>query len=85
MAPLITETDLEKFDGYTPTFRHPTLTHEQLSFLLETAYSRFYIRPSWLWTYLRLPMSGFFERFVMRADAYAERRHLEVEAALFPG
>jgi hypothetical protein len=34
---------------------------------------------------LRLPMSGFFERFVMRADAYAERRHLEVEAALFPG
>ncbi|GBC81172.1 2-hydroxyethylphosphonate methyltransferase [bacterium HR10] len=85
MARLITENDLEKFDGYTPTFRHPTLRHEQLIFLLETAYSRFYVRPSWLWTYLRLPMSGLFERLLSWADAYAERRHLEVEAALFPG
>src|SRR5207247_10061873 len=25
MKPLITETDPEKFDGYTPTFRHPSL------------------------------------------------------------
>ena len=24
--PLLTETDWEKFDGYTPTFRHPNLT-----------------------------------------------------------
>lgn len=85
MASLIVESDLEKFDGYTPTFRHPALTHEQLRFLLETAYSRFYIRPSWLWGYLRLPMSGLFERVVARADAYAKRRHLEIEAALFPG
>lgn len=84
MAPLITETDWEKFDGYTPTFRHPRLTREQLIFLLQTAYSRFYVRPSWLWTYLRLPMSSFWERAIAWADAYAVRRHIEIETALFP-
>jgi len=26
LEPLLTETDWEKFDGYTPTFRHPNLT-----------------------------------------------------------
>jgi radical SAM superfamily enzyme YgiQ (UPF0313 family) len=85
MAPLLVETDWEKFDGYTLTFRHPAMTREQLVFLWETAYSRFYIRPSWLWTYLRLPVTGVFQRLVAWADAYAERRLSEVEMALFPG
>ena len=26
LEPLLTETDWEKFDGYTPTFSHPNLT-----------------------------------------------------------
>jgi radical SAM superfamily enzyme YgiQ (UPF0313 family) len=52
MEPLITETDPEKFDGYTPTFTHPNLKHNELRFLLGSAYNRFYCRPSWLTTYM---------------------------------
>src|SRR5439155_23759109 len=52
MKPLITETDPEKFDGYTPTFRHRSLTHEELMFTLAHAYARFYLRPSSGWSYL---------------------------------
>src|SRR5712675_1809481 len=37
LEPLLTETDWEKFDGYTPTFRHPTLTSNELMFLLGAA------------------------------------------------
>src|SRR6185436_7835844 len=46
MKPLITETDWEKFDGYTPTFTHPNLTDKELRHLLGLAYTRFYVRPS---------------------------------------
>jgi radical SAM superfamily enzyme YgiQ (UPF0313 family) len=81
MESLITETDLEKFDGYTPTFKHPNLTHDQLLFMLTTAYSRFYIRPSWGWNYLGLP--GCFAKWVQRWDAYAQRRQHEIEMAYF--
>jgi anaerobic magnesium-protoporphyrin IX monomethyl ester cyclase len=48
MAPVVFETDWEKFDGFTPTFHHPNLTPEELRFLLGAAYSRFYVRPSFL-------------------------------------
>jgi len=41
------EKDWERFDGFTPTFTHPSLTPEQLRFLLGAAYSRFYVRPSY--------------------------------------
>ena len=54
MAPLVTETDWQRFDGFTPTFTHPTLTAEQLQFLLGAAYTRFYMRPSYLANYLRI-------------------------------
>ncbi len=57
MAPLVTETDWEKFDGFTPTFTHPQFTHEQLQFLLGAAYTRFYMRPSYLANYLRIRAS----------------------------
>src|SRR5262245_19034487 len=30
MKSIITETDWEKFDGYTPTFTHPNMTHAEL-------------------------------------------------------
>ena len=35
LAPRIYETDWEKFDGFTPTFEHPTLKPAELRFLLE--------------------------------------------------
>src|SRR5437763_14476613 len=38
MKSLITEVNWEKFDGYTPTFRHPNLSHEDLRHLLGLAY-----------------------------------------------
>jgi anaerobic magnesium-protoporphyrin IX monomethyl ester cyclase len=45
LEPLLTENDWEKYDGYTPTFRHPNLTDRELKFLLGAAYKRFYMRP----------------------------------------
>src|SRR6185436_2473097 len=47
LEPLVFEKDWERFDGFTPTFRHPNLTSEQLRFLLGAAYTRFYMRPSY--------------------------------------
>src|SRR5207302_6135873 len=47
MKPLITEADWQKFDGYTPTFTHPSLSHSNIRHLLGLAYTRFYVRPSW--------------------------------------
>src|SRR4029453_15333951 len=34
LEPSVFEQDWERFDGFTPTFRHPNLTSEQLRFLL---------------------------------------------------
>jgi anaerobic magnesium-protoporphyrin IX monomethyl ester cyclase len=47
LEPLVFEKDWERFDGFTPTFRHPNLSPEQLRFLLGAAYTRFYMRPSY--------------------------------------
>ncbi|HEV8129926.1 MAG TPA: radical SAM protein [Acidobacteriota bacterium] len=77
MESLIVETDLEKFDGYTPTFRHPNLTHEQLLFLLRSAFARFYFRPSWLGNYLGV--QNHVAQWMDQWDAYAQRRHSEME------
>src|SRR6266542_5091801 len=54
LEPLVTETDWEKFDGYTPTFTHPNLTDRELTFLLGAAYTRFYVRPSYLANFLQI-------------------------------
>lgn len=64
LAPRVRETDWEKFDGYTPTFEHPTLSSSDLRFLLGAAFARFYARPSWLANYWRLhhSLEGLFER-----------------------
>ncbi len=77
MEPLITETDPEKFDGQTPTFRHPNLTNDELRFLLGSAYSRFYCRPSWLSTYLGMkkPRPQWLRTFDELASA--EQAHIE--------
>jgi anaerobic magnesium-protoporphyrin IX monomethyl ester cyclase len=54
LSPMIVEHNLEKYDGFTPIFRHPNLEPEQLRFLLAAAYARFYFRPSFLTNLLGL-------------------------------
>lgn len=81
MSHLITEMDPEKFDGYTPTFRHPNLKHEDLRYLLASAYARFYVRPSWGLNYLGLQRIRL--DVLHRLEDYARRRQLESDAAFF--
>jgi radical SAM superfamily enzyme YgiQ (UPF0313 family) len=80
MKSLITETDWEKFDGYTPTFKHPNMTNEELRHLLGLAYVRFYVRPSFGLNYLgiKTPSEG-----LERLEAYAKRRQLKEHFAMF--
>ena len=74
MQPTITETDWERFDGFTPTFTHPSLTHAELTFLLGNAYTRYYIRPSFLSNYLRIE-SPRVRALIESLDAPVRRRH----------
>ena len=74
MQPLITETDWERFDGFTPTFTHPSLTHDELMFLLGNAYTRYYMRPSFVTNYLRI-RTPFVRPLVAALDARVHRRH----------
>jgi radical SAM superfamily enzyme YgiQ (UPF0313 family) len=80
MKPLITETDWEKFDGYTPTFTHPNITHEQLRHLLGYAYTRFYIRPSFGLNYVGISTPN---ETLNWLEAYARRRQVEGNLELF--
>lgn len=80
LQPLVYETDWQRFDGYTPTFRHPNLTPEELRFLLGAAYTRFYMRPSYLANYLR--MGGTRRALVSRLDDRVAARHAREEHAL---
>ena len=81
MVPLIDETDWQEFDGFTPTFRHPNLTDAELRFLLGSAYTRFYMRPSFVANYLRITARPV-RRVVERLDSHVERRHGRRETAL---
>jgi radical SAM superfamily enzyme YgiQ (UPF0313 family) len=78
MAATITETDWERFDGFTPTFNHESLTHSELRFLLGSAYTRFYMRPSFLANYLRISTPGA-RALVDALDARVERWHARRE------
>src|SRR5207248_11371381 len=73
MKPLITETDWEKFDGYSPTFQHPNMTNAQLKHMLGSAYNRFYVRPSFGLNYLGIKTPN---EALVRLEAYAKRRQL---------
>lgn len=81
MQPAITETDWERFDGFTPTFTHPSLTHADLQFLLGSAYAHFYMRPSFLTNYLRIGAPSL-RPFVDSLDARVRRRLQASEMAL---
>ena len=81
MAPRVYETDWEKFDGFTPTFEHPNLSPRDLRFLLGAAYTRFYVRPSFLANWARINARPV-RSFVSRMDARVARRHAREEQAL---
>ena len=74
IQPTITETDWERFDGFTPTFTHPSLTHAELTFLLGSAYTQFYVRPSFLTNYLRIGAPRV-RSLTESLDARVRRRH----------
>src|SRR5579862_8907189 len=80
LEPLLTETDWEKFDGYTPTFRHPSLTDHELRYLLGAAYKRFYMRPSYLANFLKIQNTAVRE-WVTRMDQRVNARHTREEIA----
>jgi radical SAM superfamily enzyme YgiQ (UPF0313 family) len=80
LEPLITETDWEKFDGYTATFTHPHLTQRELQFLLGAAYTRFYVRPSYLANFLQIQNTAVRE-WVSRMDRRVNDRHTREEIA----
>ena len=81
MEATITETDWERFDGFTPTFNHESLTPSQLRFLLGSAYTRFYVRPSFLANFLRISTPGA-RALVDALDARVGRWHARRELAL---
>ncbi|HEY2904745.1 MAG TPA: radical SAM protein [Vicinamibacterales bacterium] len=80
IEPLLTETDWEKFDGYSPTFKHPNLTDHELRFLLGAAYKRFYMRPSYLANFLKIQNTAVRE-WVSRMDRRVNDRHSREEIA----
>ena len=80
LDPLLTETDWEKFDGFTPTFKHPNLTERELRFLLGAAYTRFYMRPSYLANFLKI-QNGAIREWVNRMDRRVSARHSREEIA----
>jgi radical SAM superfamily enzyme YgiQ (UPF0313 family) len=81
MAHLVYEKDWQKFDGFTPTFDHPNLSADELSFLLRAAMSRFYVRPSWVTTYLGID-SGQVKRVFDNLDrrVFASQARTEIAA-----
>jgi anaerobic magnesium-protoporphyrin IX monomethyl ester cyclase len=80
LEPLLTETDWEQFDGFTPVFKHPNLTQRELKFLLGAAYKRFYMRPSYLANFLKIH-DGAIREWVNRMDRRVNERHAREEIA----
>ena len=78
IEPLLTETDWEKFDGYTLTFKHPNLTKHELQYLLGAAYKRFYMRPSYLANFLKIQNQAVRD-WVSRMDERVSDRHSREE------
>jgi radical SAM superfamily enzyme YgiQ (UPF0313 family) len=80
IEPLLSETDWEQFDGFTPVFKHPNLTGRELKFLLGAAYKRFYMRPSYLANFLKI-QNGAIREWVSRMDRRVNERHSREEIA----
>ncbi len=80
MERAVFERDWERFDGFTPTFRHPTLSPEEMQFLLAAAYGRFYLRPSFFANYGRFQKRWLLD-LVGRLDRQARAFHARKELA----
>jgi radical SAM superfamily enzyme YgiQ (UPF0313 family) len=80
LEPLLTEHNWEKYDGYSPTFKHPNLSGHELQYLLGSAYKRFYIRPSYLANFLKI-QNPVIRRWVGRMDRRVEDRYSRKEIA----
>lgn len=81
IGPLVFERDWQRFDGFTPTFTHPNLTSDELQFLLGAAYSRFYVRPTYLANYLGIrsaPLWQMFSRLDRRVFERQARREIAI-------
>jgi radical SAM superfamily enzyme YgiQ (UPF0313 family) len=50
----IDEKKFESFNQYNLVFKHKKLSKEKMRYLLGKAYSTYYLRPSWLFNYLKL-------------------------------
>jgi anaerobic magnesium-protoporphyrin IX monomethyl ester cyclase len=80
IGPKVYQEDWEEFDGFTPTFHHPNLTEKEMRYLLGAAYTRFYMRPSYVANYLRIQQAGLRD-VVARLDARVAGMHSRREAA----
>ncbi len=80
LEPLVFEKDWQKFDGFTPTFTHPKLTTEQLKWLLGSAYTHFYLRPSCLANLLKVERRAVRD-WVGRLDRHVSSRIARYETA----
>ena len=80
LDPLLTETNWEKYDGFSPTFKHPNLTDFEQKFLLGAAYKRFYMRPSYLANFLKI-QNTVVRDWVARMDRRVNDRHAREEIA----
>jgi radical SAM superfamily enzyme YgiQ (UPF0313 family) len=80
MSPLVHESNWEEFDGYTPTFNHPNLSTSDLKFLLGAAYTRFYVRPTFLANLLGIqsaPIRQVVRKLDTRVFAHQSQREIE--------
>lgn len=80
LAPMLTQPDWEKFDGYSPTFTHPQLSDRELRFLLGAAYTRFYMRPSFLANVMQIQNAAV-RRWLRRLDRWVTAYHAREEIA----
>ncbi len=75
------ERDWERFDGFTPTYRHPGLSPEEMQFLLAAAYDRFYMRPSFFANYWRFKKRWLLD-LVSHLDRQVRSLHARKEVAV---
>jgi radical SAM superfamily enzyme YgiQ (UPF0313 family) len=80
IGPKVYEKNWEEFDGFTPTFHHPSLSGGELRYLLEAAYNRFYLRPSYLANYCRITQAGLRD-MIARLDVRVAGIHTRREVA----
>jgi radical SAM superfamily enzyme YgiQ (UPF0313 family) len=80
IGPKVYEKNWEEFDGFTPTFHHPSLSGDELRYLLDAAYNRFYLRPSYLANYCRISQAGLRD-MIARLDVRVAGIHTRREVA----